>query len=497
MSEYTLMKTADCRFLFSVSDIEALTGGKVPVRGSRGIDAVSIDSRMVAGLAAEVVSAEAAVAAGAGTGALFVPLPGSRVDGHQFLAAALEAGAAAVLCAEREWAGKRHELDPLLRRYRASVVVVDDPLEVLQILSRNYLKERRVHKIGITGSNGKTTTKEILGAILAEQDETVINAGNLNSEIGLPLSVFRVKDEHRYAVFEMGVNHRGEMDILADILRPDYALITNIGSAHIGLLGSRAAIAEEKRKIFRYFDGRQTAFLPEEEEYFRFLSEEIHGKVVAFGKKSTKGYEGSESLGLDGSAIDWEGLQIHFPFFGEHNLENALASISVSVELGISKNNIKKGLESVKPLFGRSQILKGELTIIQDCYNANPDSVRLVIDFFRNLSWPGRKILVLGSMLELGAESDEAHYRIGTRAAESGADLIFLFGKEMERAQKALEEQVFGGQYEWTADYDRMRRRLDAYVRAGDLVVLKGSRAVELERLVPDLSERPDTGRRE
>jgi len=341
----------------------------------------------------------------------------------------------------------------------------------------------------VTGSNGKTTTKEILGAIIARDRPTVISEGNLNSEIGLPLSCFRVTSEHRAAVFEMGINHPGEMDILPDIYRPDIAVVTNIGTAHIGLLGSRESIAREKRKIFSYFNGTQKAFLYESEQYAQLLEEELRGHVVYFGPTRTRGFEGSEDLGLDGTIIHWEGLQIRFPLFGVHNLRNALASISVSTELGISKEKIKEGLEKIRPLFGRSQIIRGPVTVIQDSYNANPDSFAQVFAFISALPWAGRKIGVLGAMGELGEQSEQAHRRLGVQAAACGFWGLFLFGQEMEPAYREIQDQGYLGLVEWMTDIESLRASVHSCLREGDLLLIKGSRAAELERLMPELGE--------
>jgi UDP-N-acetylmuramoyl-tripeptide--D-alanyl-D-alanine ligase len=450
--------------LFSPEQIANDSMGELTVHGRRLVDRVVIDSRQVRG-------AE-----------LFVCLPGTRVDGHRFLAEALRKGAAAVLADRKSVEARSAGVRGLLAKNDASLILVENTLAALQDLARCHLKRVAPPvRLGITGSNGKTTTKEILGSVLSLEAETAVSEGNLNSDVGLPLAAFAVTAKHRFAVFEMGMNRAGEIGELARVVQPDLALITNIGSAHIGLLGSRRAIAEEKKKIFSCFDGGQAAFVYEKEEFLPYLRQAVKGRVILYGPESTPGFEGSQSLGLDGTAIHWEGLRIRFPLFGVHNLINALSSLSVSAELGISKTKIKTGLEAVKPLFGRSQIIRGEITIVQDCYNSNPESVRQVLDFFRPLEWQGRKIIVLGSMRELGADSVAEHRRLAR--ALYGFDMLFLFGEEIKPAAEALREQGYRGFYEWTADFDRLRDRLTAAVRSGDLLLLKGSRTLELERL--------------
>jgi UDP-N-acetylmuramoyl-tripeptide--D-alanyl-D-alanine ligase len=447
--------------------------GRLAVRGNQDIRGVVVDSRQVE------------------EGFLFVALPGQRSDGHDFIPQAFERGAAAVMTATTQWSRRRDHLEGLLSsRGSVSVIEVADTLVGLQTMAKARLRQfPDLLRIGVTGSNGKTTTKEILGAIVALDRPVVISEGNLNSEIGLPMSCFRVRTEHRAAVFEMGINHTGEMDVLADIYRPDIAVITNIGTAHIGLLGSREAIAREKKKIFSYFDGTQRAYIYESEDYEDLLKEQVRGKISHFGPTQTKGFEGSEDLGLDGTIIHWEGLRIRFPLFGAHNFRNALAAISVSAELGINKENIKEGLESIRPLFGRSQIIRGPVTVIQDCYNANPDSFQQVFAFLSALSWPGRKIGVLGAMKELGKQSGEEHRRIGALATASDFQGLFLFGEEMESAYREIQNRAFRGTVDWMTDIESLASNLRSYLREGDLLLLKGSRAAELERLMPGLIE--------
>ena len=447
--------------------------GRLAARAARDIRGVAVDSRQVE------------------EGFLFVALPGQRVDGHDFIPQSFERGAAAVMVSTAYWNERRGELEGLLRKGRSlSVIQVKDTLVGLQKMAKAHLRRfPEALRIGVTGSNGKTTTKEILGAILALDRPTVISEGNLNSEIGLPLSCFRVTERHRTAVFEMGINHAGEMDVLADIYRPDVAAITNIGTAHIGLLGSRETIAREKKKIFDYFSGTQKAFIYESENYEDLLTDGVRGEIIRFGPTQTRGFEGSEDLGLDGTIIHWEGLRIRFPLFGAHNLRNALLSISVSAELGVSKENIKEGLETVRPLFGRSQIIRGPVTVIQDCYNANPDSFQQVFAFISALPWPGRKIGVFGSMGELGERSAEAHRRIGGQATSCGFQGLFLFGEEMEAAFREIRSRAFKGTVQWMTDIEALGSSLHSYLREGDLLLIKGSRAVELERLLPELIE--------
>ncbi len=237
-----VMATAAARARFTFATLVSATRGRIVARpaGSEGVRSVTSDSRSV------------------GEGSLFVALPGERTDGHRYLGQAAAAGAAALLVSDAEAAARADELETIAARYGTGIVAVADTLAGLQDLARAHMQSvPRVTRIAVTGSNGKTTTKEIIGAILGRSAPTAMNEGNLNSEVGLPLACCAIAAEHRYAVLEMGMNHVGEMDVLVDIARPDLALITNIGTAHIGLLGSQDAIAAEKKKVFSRFDGRQ------------------------------------------------------------------------------------------------------------------------------------------------------------------------------------------------------------------------------------------------
>jgi UDP-N-acetylmuramoyl-tripeptide--D-alanyl-D-alanine ligase len=456
--------------LFTLDEIARAAGGRV-VRApseSTAVSGVAVDSRKVA------------------EGGLFVALAGERTDGHEFLGEAAAAGAAAFLVSEQQVGRRSSAWSGLPEGRGPGVVAVADTLIGLQGLARFHMARfPAVVRIGITGSSGKTTTKEILGAILTRAASTAVNEGNLNSEIGLPLACFAVGSGHRFSVFEMGMNHPGEMGVLADIVRPDAALITNIGTAHVGLLGSQEEIAKEKRKIFAHFDGSQTAFLPEEEPYLGFLRDGVRGKVVLFGPRSTGGYRGSENQGLGGTLIHWEGFRIRFPLFGPHNLANALGAISVARELGVPNAEIRDGLEAVTPLFGRSQILRGPVTVIVDCYNANPESMGQALSFLSEVPWEGRKIAVLGGMRELGTETSREHRVLGEKLRDSGLHGIYLLGAEMAQAWEALSGGEAATRARWFAELAALGAELGRRLQPGDLVLLKGSRGLEMEKLLP------------
>ncbi len=418
---------------------------------------------------------------------LFVPLIGERTDGHLHIESALENGCCAALVM-RSWAEKHLEsVTGWVQRYGVLFFPVDDTLKQLQKLAEEHRKKYSTLKvIGITGSNGKTTTKEMIASILSLHKPTYKNPGNLNSEIGLPLTVLRMKGNYDYAVLEMGINHIGEMDILKAVARPDLAVITNIGRAHIGHLGSQRKIAEEKRKIFSGFGPENAAFLYENEGFMSVLTEHLRGTLYSFGERSEEGLLNIADKGLEGYELEYADYTIAVPLPGKHNLQNALAAIKVARYLGVPVSCIQEGMAGMTASFGRSQILKGSITVVQDCYNANPDSVLASVRMVSSMPTVGRRVLVLGDMLELGEESPGAHASLADSLERVEAERIFLFGSEMKAAFEALKRQ--GRAVFHTTDFQELKTAVMEYVAAGDLVLLKGSRGMELERLTDGLT---------
>jgi UDP-N-acetylmuramoyl-tripeptide--D-alanyl-D-alanine ligase len=433
-----------------------------------GFTSVSVDSRTVQ------------------EGALFVALAGSFSDGHHFVEAAFKAGAAAAMVESSQL--ENRNLAGIAKSMGRDLVVVDNTLRGLQDAARVYLERfPALLKIGITGSSGKTTTKEIAAAIIREEKNTVMNSGNLNSETGLPLSVFEVRSGHEVGIFELGMNRKGEIAELAAVLKPNIALITNIGSAHIGILGSKQAIAEEKQNIFSQFSGKGIALIPEDDEFRDFLARGVRGRVCFYGAKSFEELGEIKDLGLEGTEIHWGGELIRFALPGKHNLADAFAALAIAAEVPVGPGAVKRGLEAARPLFGRGEILRGRTTLIRDCYNANPESLKEAVEFCDGLDWPGRRVYVIGDMLELGGNSFSAHESAGRLLAASAAEKVFLYGKETEVSAAAMRAASESGKsakpFFHTGDMESLSRALDAYVQNGDLVLLKGSRGCALEQL--------------
>jgi UDP-N-acetylmuramoyl-tripeptide--D-alanyl-D-alanine ligase len=438
-----------------------------------GFDSVCVDSR-------EAVR-----------GSLFVALPGEKLDGHAFVKAAFRAGAAGALV-ERAKTGA-FGLEEAARETGGALLLTDNTLRALQNLAAAYIRRfPKLLRIGITGSSGKTTTKELAAAMIGAERSVVFNRGNLNSDSGLPLSLFQVRDEHEAGIFEMGMNRKGEIAELASVLRPEIALITNTGSAHIGIIGSERGIALEKKAVFSCFTGKELAILPEDDKFTELLAEGINGKTGYFGKTASKEFGGAVSMGIYGSTIVWDGVSVNFPLPGGHNVMNALAAAAAARAAGAGGGAIRRGLESAKPLFGRSEIIeKGGVTILRDCYNANPESMEKAVSLCDEAEWAGRRVYVIGSMLELGGLSKAAHEALGERLAKSKADDIFLFGDETKdvcaKLREKLREKPQNGINDkfvlQTDDIDELRSKLNERAENGSLVLLKGSRCRALERV--------------
>jgi UDP-N-acetylmuramoyl-tripeptide--D-alanyl-D-alanine ligase len=409
---------------------------------------------------------------------MFVPLKGENTDGHRFVPSSWKAGALASFCSVDAWPAVSAEVPP-----GAAVVVVPDVLEALSTFAAAHLDSfPSTIRIGVTGSNGKTTTKEMLAAALSVFGPTYWSEGNFNSEIGVPLMALGMDKGYRFAVFEMGVNHRGEMDLLAAVVRPLLSIITNIGTAHIGIIGSQQEIALEKRKIFSRSGAVALAVLPADDRFLPVLTEGFEGSVRAFGRRQP-GFRLLADRGLAGSEFEWKGTKFTLSLPGIHHVDNALSVLTAVEALGLDFRKCVSALASVDAGFGRGQVIRGDVDLLVDCYNANLDSMLGLFGLIRSLPREGRTVLVLGSMKELGTESASMHGRLGTEASRLDIDAVFFFGPEAEAAYQSCMAGRFAGHLVWTDDFEELCSSVKGYVHPGDLVVLKGSRSNRLERL--------------
>lgn len=422
-------------------------------------------------------------------GSIFICLDGERVDGHNYIKPALEGGAVGFLV-RKSWAeNNKEQLINWGQEFNVAFFVVNDPLISFQQLAKAYIAQfAELTVIAVTGSNGKTTTKEILGSILSRSFLAFFNRGNLNSDIGLPMSVFEVEAKHQVALFEMGMNRKGEIAELVDIVNPKYGLITNVGDAHIGLLGSREAIAIEKRSIFSKMDNSCFAFIDENSEMKNMLMDGLKANIRFFGEKSSKFFNGVVEDNGFAQILKIGNRDVEFKLPGKYNLLNCLAAISIAEELNISAEKIAEGIEAVKAPFGRGEVLTGNVKLIRDCYNANPQSMRESINLFNSLKYKGRKILILGDMGELGSSTLEEHEIVLKYVDELGFDKVFILGDNFISAKRGIDFVNDVSVYN-TNKYDEFEADVLSFKNGGDLVLMKGSRAIELERLTEGLLE--------
>lgn len=426
---------------------------------------------------------------------LFIALKGESQDGHSFVEDAIKKGASLILVTH-DYAIKNSEYYATLSTvYNVAFVSVENTLFALQQLAKFYLSKMKLKlKIGITGSSGKTTVKELVGSLFSQSYDTFISEGNLNSETGLPLSIFMLRPHHEVGIFEMGMNRKGEIRELAEVLYPDVGIITNIGQAHIGMLGSVEIIAREKKEIFSRFNESCVAFIPEC-EFTSFLMDGIKGKVVVFSVENLKSHVDITEKGLLGTVIRYEEEMIAVPLLGSHNVKNVILLLSVGEYFNFSPKKIKCAIESVKIPFGRAQLKKGLTTCFFDCYNANPSSMRDAIQFCNSLNLQTRKIYVLASMLELGSESLGEHRKMCELIFNSDCECVYLYGNEIINGFKKYKESKTVNNSTSTDisrknvylyednEFEKLEAKLKQNIKKGDFVFLKGSRSLALERL--------------
>jgi UDP-N-acetylmuramoyl-tripeptide--D-alanyl-D-alanine ligase len=424
------------------------------------------------------------------SGNLFVALRGEHYDGHRFLSAAASAGAVAAMVDAR---GAREEAGAL------PLLVVDDTRLALGRLAAHWRSRFSMPLVGLTGSSGKTTVKEMLAAILreaagADADAVLATRGNLNNDIGMPLMLLELDSTHRYAVIEMGMNHEGEIRYLTNLARPDVAIVNNAGSAHIEFLGSVEAIARAKGEIFEGLSAGGTAVINADDAFAAMWRELAQGaRCVDFGLEQPAQVTGTYRLHELESEIVLKTpsgvapARVAAP--GLHNVRNALAAAAAAVALDVPLPLIASGLGRFSGIKGRLQRKEGArgATIIDDTYNANPESVRAAIDVLAQSA--GKTILVFGDMGELGADSPRLHEALGSHAKSAGIERVMTLGE-----QAALTAKAFGPGGRHYGRIEDLVIDLRAALGADVTVLVKGSRFMRMERVVEALTADGEAG---
>jgi UDP-N-acetylmuramoyl-tripeptide--D-alanyl-D-alanine ligase len=426
---------------------------------------------------AEVVRSYSIDSRTVGPGQLFFAVKGERLDGHDFVEQALERGAAAAVVRTDQ-----------LGRYPgdARLLAVEDTLVALQTLATAVRKLWGKPLIAVTGSAGKTTTKEAIAHVLGTRFRVLKSEGNFNNHFGLPLMLLKLEPEYDVAVIEMGMSHAGEIRALAKIAQPEIGVVTNVAAVHLEFFDSLAGIARAKYELIESLPASGTAVLNSDDEYVSQFGRDFKGKVVLYGTRVTADVraENVQSKGAEGTEFDVTigSFREHakLPLVGEHNVLNALAAVGVGVERGLKAAEAVGALTTLAAADKRGQVLQvGNITVINDCYNSNPKALEAMVDALAAMAGR-RRIVVAGEMLELGAAGEEMHRRAGQQIAEKKIDVL-VGVRGLAQAMVDAGKQA-GVQAEFVTSPEEAGEWLAREARDGDVVLLKASRGVKLEK---------------
>jgi UDP-N-acetylmuramoyl-tripeptide--D-alanyl-D-alanine ligase len=419
---------------------------------------------------------------------LFFAVKGERLDGHDFVSATLERGAVAAVVGKDQ-----------LHRFPGNMKLlpVDDTLMALQTLATAVRKLWGKPLIGVTGSAGKTTTKEAIAHVLASKFRVLKSEGNFNNHFGLPLMLLKLEPEHDLAVIEMGMSHAGEIRALAKIANPDIGVVTNVAPVHLEFFDSLAAIARAKYELIESLPSNGTAVLNADDEYVSQFGRDFKGRVIKYGTATGADVraENVRSKGANGSEFDvviaGTPELARLPLVGEHNVLNALAAVSVSIACSMTASEAVAALSTLKPADKRGEVLQlGNITVINDCYNSNPKALGAMVDALSEMK-AARRIVVAGEMLELGPQGKALHRESGSHMGEKKIDvLIGVRGLAQALVDGAKQA---GTRAEFVVTPEEAGEWLARETRDGDVVLLKASRGVKLERALETWIARRDT----
>jgi len=421
-------------------------------------------------------------------GELFVAIKGARFDGHDFVPEVIKNGAWGALVERSELETKYASLGGL-----RNILAVEDTIFALQEMSQMHRKKFAIPVIGITGSNGKTTTKEMLASILKLRGSVLKNEGNLNNHIGVPLTLLKLDARHKSAAVEMGMSALGEIDALARLVRPDVGVITNIGPAHLEFLGTMDIVAQAKAELLGNLKMGGTAVLNADDRYFTALRNKYGGRVLSFGIEnkadvSASGIrQGKDFTDMTIEADDSR-VNVRLPAVGKHNIYNALAASAAATAVGMPLDAVKCGLEDFSPVAMRSELkqVKGR-TVLADYYNANPGSVKAALETLISLRAGRKSVAVLGDMLELGDIAADAHREVGRTVAHLGVDVLITMGSlAIYINEGALEEGMPKDRVIAAGSHAEAAALLKERSKNGDAVLIKGSRGMKMEKILEE-----------
>lgn len=452
--------------ILTSEDILKATGGRIISGGELSLefDGITTDSRAVK------------------NGMLFIPLAGERFDGHDYIVSAAEHGVSAALT-------HKEETDAC----GIMLIKVDDTRKALGDIARYYKQKYFVPSVAITGSVGKTTTKDMISAVLSEHFRTLKTPNNFNNDIGVPLTIFGLEKEHEMAVIEMGMNHFGEIEYLSGIALPDAAVITNIGMSHIENLGSQEGIFKAKMEITSRFGSENTLFVNGDDKFLKNVSSDVYS-VVKYGLDQSCDIYAKDIVNNGLSGISFTAVCRDTEFKAEvtqpgiHNVYNALAAIAVGMHFGVTAEECVSGLKNCVYTSQRLEVIThGNIEVINDCYNSSPDSVRAALKV-QQQSLMKRRIAVLGDILEMGEFAPKAHYELGADVASAGVDMLITVG---ENASKMADGARDAGMtnivsYEKTDD---IIADLPELLKDGGSVLVKASHGMHFEKITNAIKE--------
>lgn len=415
---------------------------------------------------------------------LFIAIRGARVDGHTFIPQVMEKGA---LCSVSE-----QDLGDVPYPY----IKVDSCEQALKDIAEHYRRSLNIKVVGISGSVGKTSTKEMIASVLSQKYNVLKTEGNFNNEIGLPLTVFNLREEHEVAVLEMGISGFGEMTRLARIARPDICVITNIGVAHIENLGSRDGILRAKTEMFAFMNPDGTIILNGDDDKLRGFTPDNGIQPVYFGLDPSCPYHAEQirNMGLKGTTAEFvtpsERFEAHISIPGDHMVYNALAGIAAGQALGMTADEIRQGIEQLVPIAGRNHLIETDrYSIIDDCYNANPVSMKSSLSVLSGADT--RTVAILGDMFELGNSEKEMHYETGAFAADAGINVLICIGGLSAETARGAREASSGSDME-VLHYDTKEDFLNEagqILHKNDTILVKASHAMDFAKIVEELQK--------
>ena len=446
--------------------------------------AKAVNGKLLWGNAEQVFSGVTTDSRKVSKGNLFIPLVGERFDGHDYIEHCFNSGAAVCLT---------QKLIP--QQDNASAILVDDAAKALRDLAGWHRRKHNIPVVGITGSVGKTSTKDMIACVLSKQYEILKTQGNFNNEIGLPLTLLQLDKKHEIAVIEMGMSGFGEISRLTEVAQPQIAVITNIGVSHIEKLGSQQGILKAKLEILEGLKPDGLIVLNGDDPLLRGIESSLKHKTVYYGMESGLDYVATcyESLGELGSQfsikLDGQTYKVSIPVPGIHNVYNALAAIAVGIEMKIPMNTIIEGIGSYSPGNMRQNIIsfKG-IKIINDAYNASPQSMQAAINVLEELCTKTRGIAVLGDMLEMGDMASELHYSVGSFIKDKKIDYLITIGKASKSISEAVDNS--GKQGIILQHFENNKDALKyifSIIRQGDYILIKGSRGMKMEEIANDI----------